>query len=114
MPSPVFKKGLYLESPPTSLLPLAGISALSKLTMLAGGKQKTLAIGRHQWKTIVSRNNICPDSESPFVLELWRYNPRIFSKDGMVDCLSLFLSMKDEYDAPIKQALNQMMERIKW
>jgi hypothetical protein len=114
MPSPVFKKELYLENPPSEQLPLAGTSALSELTMLAEDKQKTIAIGQRQWKTIEGRNRLCADRESPFALEIWRYNPLVFSKDGMVDCLSLFLSLKDESDERIEQALNQMMERIDW
>jgi hypothetical protein len=48
------------------------------------------------------------------VIEIWRYNPSILSKSGIVDRLSLYLSLKDSKDERIQIELDNMINEIKW
>lgn len=47
-------------------------------------------------------------------LELWKYNPELFSKDGIVDPISLYMTMTASDDERIEGALEEMMEEYKW
>jgi hypothetical protein len=47
-------------------------------------------------------------------LELWRYDPTLFSSNKTVDTLSLVLSFAGEKDERIEQALRQMLEEFQW
>jgi len=46
-------------------------------------------------------------------LEIWNYNPELFSKDGIVDPFSLYLRLEADGDERIESALENMMEKIK-
>ena len=47
-------------------------------------------------------------------IEIWRYNPCFFSKNGIVDKLSLFLAMKDMDDERIQIELETMINNMIW
>ena len=48
-------------------------------------------------------------------VEIWRYDPLIFSEDGRrVDSLSLWLSLRDETDPRVRKEMDSMMEALKW
>ena len=59
--------------------------------------------------------NILPFHEvNSLELEVFKYNPRLFSHGGLVDDLTLYLSFKDSNDERIVMALTEMMEEFKW
>jgi hypothetical protein len=45
---------------------------------------------------------------------LWRYPPALFAEHGIVDRLSLYLSLKDDHDERTETALEEMMEKFNW
>jgi len=45
---------------------------------------------------------------------LWKYNPDLFVKDGMVDVISLALSMKNVEDERVEEQIMEMLEDYKW
>lgn len=47
-------------------------------------------------------------------IELWKYNPSMLSTTGVVDRLSLYLSLKDDKDEQIQVELKRLMEEIQW
>ena len=47
-------------------------------------------------------------------IELWSYDPQFFATGNSVDVLSLYLSLKDEDDERVQQALSDMMEKMEW
>jgi DNA-binding MarR family transcriptional regulator len=94
----------------------AGLTALAHLSMMAPPKQPVYAIRDMQWKEIKQKHpeiSVYPD-EAKGQLEIWRYDPLLFSTDGRVDPFSLFLSLKDVDDERIDAALDGMMENLKW
>ena len=52
------------------------------------------------------------DKYLPIHVEVWNYNPALFANDGVVDKISLYLSMKDRQDERIKYELNRMIEQL--
>ena len=45
-------------------------------------------------------------------LELWAYDPMLFSDDSMADILSVILSLKYTKDERIEQAIVEVEERL--
>jgi len=42
-------------------------------------------------------------------IEIWKYDPELFAREGVVDPLSLYLSLKDTKDEPFQMALEQQV-----
>jgi hypothetical protein len=42
-------------------------------------------------------------------VEMWRYDPRKLSKEKMVDGLSLALSLKEDADERVEEAVEEML-----
>lgn len=43
-------------------------------------------------------------------LEVWKYDPSTFAKDGCVDRISLSFAMAKEQDGRMESAIEEMME----
>jgi DNA-binding MarR family transcriptional regulator len=111
--SPVYKR-VYLEKIELSDLTLAGISALSKLSMITADARQVYAISRAGWERLRPSVTTVPIPEAPVELELWRYDPTLFSSNKTVDTLSLVLSFAGEKDERIEQALRRMLKEFQW
>jgi DNA-binding MarR family transcriptional regulator len=95
----------------------AGLSALARYSMLAAPSIQVIAVSLTQWKTIYKESNIvkaAADDPESLEVQVWSYDPELFSSDGMVDRLSLFLSLKDNGDERVEAALEEMMEAMAW
>lgn len=95
---------------------LAGISALAETTRINAPQIPVFAIGL---KTYLQTNHpkglqFAPADEAKFELEIWHYDPQLFSAYGRVDPFSLYLSLRDTNDERIEAALETLMETIKW
>ncbi len=96
--------------------PLTGESALAKATMLNEPTIMSRAID----KTAVSLENIIEidirwtQDKSLLNLELWKYNPALFMKNGVVDPISLSLSFENNIDERIEAAIEEYLEQYEW
>lgn len=97
-------------------IPLAGISALAEKTMINSPPLLTYAIGTEEYRQTNTPKGFqhSPADEADFELEIWNYNPTLFSKDGKVDPFSLYLSLKETTDERVETALEDLMEKIQW
>jgi DNA-binding transcriptional regulator YhcF (GntR family) len=97
-------------------IPLAGISALAEITMINSPPLPIYAIGVEEYRqtNIPKEFQLSPIDEADFELEIWNYNPILFSKDGKVDPFSLYLSLRETTDERIETALEELMEKIQW
>lgn len=89
----------------------SGVNALSAYSMINEENREHYAISKDTLKTLdikVDKNY------GENVIEIWRYNPGILSKSGIVDRLSLYLSLKDSKDERIQIELDNMINEIKW
>lgn len=93
----------------------AGESALAQKTMLNEPKNKIIAVDK-SLSEMIKENEIDPEWHDGDYLEveIWKYNPALFSKNGCVDDISLTLSLKDNNDERIEGQLRKLMESRKW
>ena len=95
----------------------AGLTALSKFSMIAEPENEVIALAASNWKKLTENKEVVeinvPDSNATEV-ELWSYDPELFSNDGCVDPLSLYLSLKETNDERVEMALDEMMENYQW
>ena len=54
-----------------------------------------------------------PDSKA-VNLELWKYNPALFARNGIVDPISLALCFEDNSDERIESSIEEYLEEYKW
>ena len=95
-------------------LPIAGESALSKRSMLSEPDVLTVAqfkSKKYQWEQVDERWNT---GKMLTRIELWKYNPSLLAIDGLVDPISLYMSLKNSFDERIESELEMMMEEYKW
>jgi len=93
----------------------AGELALADMSMLGAPREPVYALGRKAWKSIAGKVETIPvEDEGTCRVQLWRYDPALFSKEGKVDTFSLYLSLYEEDDERIESALEQMMENVAW
>jgi hypothetical protein len=115
--SPVNKR-LFIRRTEGAEAPIrAGLTALAHYSMLAPPAHTIYALSREDWKALRRRHKIIevpardPDGSE---IEVWWYPPALFAEDGIVDRLSLYLSLKDDHDERTETALEEMMEKFKW
>ncbi len=97
---------------PPDLKIKAGETALADRSMLAPPKEPVYALGRQNWKKLAeSIEQIPVEDDGTCRIQLWRYDPALFMKNGQVDPFSLYLSLRDEEDERLEMALAEMMEK---
>ena len=95
----------------------AGLSALAYYSALAEPANPVFALEGKKWKGIKTGKNIrILEIVEPGAceLEIWSYPPELFSKEGVVDRLSLYLSMQANDDERVESALEEMMDQVAW
>lgn len=137
--SPVLKTHwMRWEEPGYPAIP-AGISALSRRTMLADDPLPTFALDARTFRINLEKGLYrgCRGPEEANIrMEAWRYNPLLLasktrdvwspeleamglprpptSKPSTVDPLSLYLSLRDEPDERVQQQLETLIQAIEW
>ena len=117
------KRVTYSDWPPL-LQRLAGLSALSKASMLGEPPIPIIAFSKEEWDLEVrgsGRKEVGRFDDPDFEVEIWSYSPdHILGKTCVpvsresVDPLSLYLSLKDDVDDRVQISLDEMMEKIEW
>lgn len=110
------RRSVYVKNAPRNL-PFAGLDALSRQSMISPPD--------HQVKAVYVRN--FDDSEINVVapgvrydydrldeIQLWEYDPFLVGSENCADPLSLYLSLEEEKDERIRQALNSLMKGNEW
>ena len=113
--SPV-KRVLYVKETPKESY-VAGLEALADLSMLNPPSYKIRAIDEEYLKSkdleTIKNEDIIKD-EKLVELQVWQYNPKIFTKKDIVDKVSLYASLKEEEDERIEQALEEALRGEIW
>lgn len=115
--SPVRKTRIVSGGIEDPIAPLAGESALARYTLLAPPRVETRAVLSAHWKGLEERLALSPalafDDERTEI-QTWAYNPEILARDGVVDRLSLYLSVRASPDERVAQAAEELMETFEW
>ena len=108
--SPVRKCGFIEESKIDENMVLASESALAEKTMLNPSKLITYAIDEQKMdKNQIQKELIDPKEQVK--IELWSYDPKMFSNDNVADSLSVALSLRKIEDERIEEAIDEYIER---
>lgn len=95
---------------------LAGLSALAASSMLAEPPRPILAVSNAQWK-VAQQSGVraLPESHpSSSQWEVWTYTPTILGEQNTVDPLSLILSLQNQHDERVQQALESLRGQFPW
>ena len=115
--SPV-RKRVKISVPQDNLsLLLAGESALSHHSMLAQPSRPTYAVSAREWKVLQLNKEVTElkiHEPGSMEIEIWKYDPELFAREGVVDPLSLYLSLKNTKDERVEMALDTLLEKFQW
>ena len=116
MINPIQKKIDVLNNNSYNDLPLSGEAALANCTMLNVPMISSRAVYKGDIDmNIISQVDIRWESESDIIsLELWKYNPVLFAKNGIVDPISLALCYDENVDERIEDSIEEYLEEYKW
>jgi len=96
----------------------AGMTALTKLTMIGPGREKVYAMSSAAFEAAREDRKLVQaeyPEEDTVQIERWKYAPGLLSSDSQtVDRLSLYLSLKDDPDERTQAALTELLEQIQW
>lgn len=94
----------------------AGESALARLTILNEPQQQVVAMTteaaqRNRQAGIFFEPRETADG---IAVQVWRYEPGMQAREKTVDPLSLWLSLRDNRDARVQMALDEIEEKFLW
>ncbi len=115
--SPVNKVRWIQWDRPGATALIGGMSALSRRTMIGDDRLPTYAMPHTGLQVLLERGlcEVCPDGEDATArVEVWAYPPERLGGDGLVDPLSLYLSLRDSPDERVQQQLGELIEGVKW
>ena len=118
--NPVLKQ-VYIDRKPDVFMLQSNVSALPEYSNMNPARQeyyaiaKTIYYGLQKSGTLINEN----ENEGRYCLEIWKYDPMKLAQDdiaeeGVVDPLSLYLSLKDMHDERIEMALDKIIEKYIW
>ena len=88
-----------------------GYSALAEYSMLNEPNVRSYAAERiSQWKDVTT--NSLQNSKVQVAVEMWRYNPRKLSTRNTVDELSLALTLREDADERVEEAVEEMLNKL--
>lgn len=108
--NPVRKYGYIEKSRIDENMVLASDSALAEKTMLNPSKLITYAIDEQKMDNNQMENELI-DPKEQVKLELWGYDPKLFSNENVADSLSVALSLRENEDERIEEAIDEYIER---
>ena len=89
----------------------SGYSALAEYSMLNEPNVRCYAAERiSQWKDFTT--NSLQNSKAQVAVEMWRYNPRKLSTRNTVDELSLALTLREDADERVEEAVEEMLNKL--
>ena len=100
---------------PDTVNVVAGESALAERSELAAPAEPVYAVASRVWTRQHRDVRTIPTvDEGTCLVELWRYAPEATARGGLADPLSVYLSLRDQRDERVQQALGAMMEQMSW
>ena len=109
--TPVRQVGYMDQSLVTDHMVLSGESALSEMSMLNPSRIRTYAVYEKDFdKTQLIDELIDPDVQVK--VEIWAYDPQLFTHTNIADTLSIVLSLKENKDERIEKILEDILKPL--
>lgn len=92
-------------------LPKSGLSALAELSLLTEPAAPFFAIDKSNYQEFKSKMlNFKSEQTKQFTLEIWNRDPLQFTRNGVIDPISLYLTLNNEQDERIQNALDKLLK----
>lgn len=89
----------------------SGVNALSAYTMINGDDKHCYAMPKETLKSLdITYNKTFGENE----IQIWRYAPKLLSRTGTADRLSLYLSLKENDDERVQIELERLINEMQW
>ena len=114
--NPVQRIITVADEPDFGKYPLSGESALAKLTMLNDPVIPVRAVRKSSVnpEEVTEIDTRWEPGEKAVKMELWKYDPCLFARNGTVDPVSLALSFENNADERIEDAIEEVLEGFQW
>ena len=106
----------YMEQVPENSL-VAGLEALSKISMINPPKTPVRAISRTKANMVKDnfiKNRDKIKEQNVIEVQIWDYDPKLLAEGKHVDRVSLAMSMSDIKDERIEQAIEEILRGEPW
>ena len=108
--TPVRQVGYMDQSLVTDHMVLSGESALSEMSMLNPSRIRTYAVYEKDFNNSQLIDELI-DPDVQVKVEIWAYNPQLFTHTNIADTLSIVLSLKENKDERIEEVLEDILEK---
>lgn len=108
--TPVRQVGYMDQSLVTDYMILAGETALSEMSMLNPSRIRTYAVYEKDFDNSQLIDELI-DPDVQVKVEIWAYNPQLFTHTNIADTLSIVLSLKENKDERIEEVLEDILEK---
>lgn len=108
--TPVRQVGYMDQSLVTDYMVLAGETALSEMSMLNSSRLRTYAVYEKDFDKTQFIDELI-DPEVQVKVEIWAYDPQLFTHTNIADTLSIVLSLKENKDERIEEVLEDILEK---
>ena len=108
--TPVRQVGYMDQSLVTDHMVLSGESALSEMSMLNPSRIRTYAVYEKDFNNSQLIDELI-DPDVQIKVEIWAYNPQLFTHTNIADTLSIVLSLKENKDERIEEVLEDILEK---
>lgn len=107
----------YIDNNMAHDFPVAGLEALSMQSMLNPPKKLVRAISKQKAKDIKQHMVLNRDKIADMdliELQIWNYEPKFLAKNGVVDLVSLVMSVSETNDERVQIAIEEMLKCELW
>ena len=114
--NPVLKVVYATSVPLNESFNLAGTKALSEYSMLNENKN-IIALSTPIYRSLKKEYEFMTEDSGEndiFEIEVWKYDPTLLARDGKVDLISMYLSLKDTKDERVRYELDKLWENKLW
>ena len=108
--TPVRQVGYMDQSLVTDHMVLSGESALSEMSMLNPSRIRTYAVYEKDFDNSQLIDELI-DPDVQIKVEIWAYDPHLFTHTNIADTLSIVLSLKENKDERIEEVLEDILEK---
>lgn len=109
--TPVRQVGYMNQSLVTDYMVLAGETALSEMSMLNSSRLRTYAVYEKDFDKTQLIDELI-DPEVQVKVEIWAYDPQLFTHTNIADTLSIVLSLKENKDERIEKIIENILKPL--
>ena len=109
--TPVRQVGYMNQSLVTDHMVLSGESALSEMSMLNSSRLRTYAVYEKDFDKTQLIDELI-DPEVQVKVEIWAYDPQLFTHTNIADTLSIVLSLKENKDERIEKIIENILKPL--